>query len=91
MNDFVTSLIRTWTPIIAGTLIGWGIAQGLPVDKSMEAGLTALLAAGLSGLYYLAVRLAEQRWPAAGWLLGVAKPPAYPVPPAVPARVPPAG
>lgn len=77
MNSFVTSLIRTYTPIVAGTVIGWAITLGLPVTVADKAGLTAVLAAAASGLYYLAVRLAEQKWPQLGWLLGKPATPVY--------------
>jgi hypothetical protein len=77
MSSFVTSLIRTWTPIVAGAIIGWAITAGLPVTQADKAGLTAVLAGVASALYYLAVREAEKRWPEVGWLLGVPKPPVY--------------
>ena len=73
MNDLITSLIRTWTPIIVGQLAGFLTAQGLDVGVDAIAGLTAFLGALFSALYYLAARLLERRFPQAGILLGKAK------------------
>jgi hypothetical protein len=77
MSSFVTSLIRTWTPILAGAILGWAITVGLPVTQADKAGLTAVLTAVAGGLYYLAVRSLERRWPALGWLLGKPAAPVY--------------
>jgi hypothetical protein len=73
MNDLVTSLIRTWTPIIVGQIAGYLAATGIDVDANAIAGLTAFLGALFSGLYYLVVRLIERKYPQAGILLGKAK------------------
>jgi hypothetical protein len=77
LNDFVTSLIRTWVPIIVGSIIGWLAARGINIDAQAVAGLAAFLAAVFSGLYYLVIRLIERRYPGAGALLGSAKRPEY--------------
>lgn len=80
MNDLITSLIRTWTPIIVGQLAGFLTAQGLDVGVDAIAGLTAFLGALFSALYYLVVRLIERKFPQAGVLLGVAKKVEYSAP-----------
>jgi hypothetical protein len=43
-----------------------------------EADLTTAVTALVTGVYYVAARLLEQRWPAAGVLLGSRRQPAYP-------------
>lgn len=80
MNDLITSLIRTWTPIIVGQIIGFLTAQGIDVGVDAIAGLTAFLGALFSGLYYLIVRLIERKYPQAGILLGRAKKVEYSAP-----------
>lgn len=80
MNDLITSLIRTWTPIIVGQLAGFLTAQGLDVGVDAIAGLTAFLGALFSAVYYLAVRLLERKFPQAGILLGSAKKVEYSAP-----------
>lgn len=77
MSDFVTSLIRTWTPIIVGSIVGWLASHGLDVSAEDAVGLTAFLTAVFSGLYYLVVRLIERKYPSAGALLGSTKKPEY--------------
>lgn len=72
MNDLVRSLVRTYVPVVVGLLVTWGV---LPSNLSEEAGAVAM--ALVTGLYYLAVRLAERRWPILGWLLGSPRQPSY--------------
>ena len=76
MSDFLTSLIRTWVPILVGYLVSLGL---LPASLSDSA--TAAFTALVIGVYYALVRVLETRWPAFGWLLGSPKKPTY-VPPA---------
>jgi uncharacterized membrane protein (DUF441 family) len=77
MGDFVTSLIRTYVPIIVGAIISYLATKGLTLDESAAAGLTAFLTALFSGGYYLIVRLLEQKFPQVGILLGSTKKPEY--------------
>jgi hypothetical protein len=79
VNDFATSIIRTYTPIIVGSVIGWLAARGVSISAEGAAGLAAFLAAAFSAFYYLVIRLIERKYPGAGALLGVAKRPEYPV------------
>lgn len=72
MGDLVTSLIRTYTPLIVGFAVSAGL---LPDTMSDQA--TLALSGVVSGVFYAVVRLAEKKWPAAGWLLGAAKKPTY--------------
>lgn len=77
MNNIATSVIRTVVPAIVGAVVAWLVARGVEVDPATEAQLVAALTALLTGVYYALVRLAERRWPEAGWLLGTAKQPTY--------------
>lgn len=84
-SDLVPSLIRTWTPIGVGAVVSWAATQGLSVSDSTKTGLVALLTAVISGAYYALVRVAEQKWPQLGWLLGSPSQPSYaPKEPATP-------
>lgn len=71
MNDLIVSMIRTWVPVLVGWLV---TTLGLDVDSASTA---AALVAALSAGYYLVVRVVEQRWAPAGWLLGRKAPPTY--------------
>lgn len=78
MNDYVLSLVRTWTPIAVGAVLSWlavkyGIAVPESISNEVTVGLTAALIAG----YYALVRGLEKRWPAFGKLLGSVKKPVY--------------
>lgn len=77
MNDLATSIIRTIVPTVVGAVIAWLVARGVTVDPATEAQLTAALVAVLTGVYYALARLAERKWPNAGWLLGTPKQPTY--------------
>lgn len=88
MTDYLASLIRTYVPVGVGAALAWIASRtGVVIDESTAAGGVAFFGAVLTGLYYAAVRALEARFPAVGFLLGVAKPPVYPepyVPPAPP-------
>lgn len=75
LYDTLASLWRTAVPLIVGTLVAWLAHAGLHVDS---AGATAWLTAAFSGVYYALFRVLEahvsSKW---GWLLGLARPPAY--------------
>lgn len=77
MTNFVTSLIRTWTPIIVGAFVSWLLTLGIDVDADTQAALIISVTALLQGLYYLVVRLLEKKWPKIGVLLGSLKTPEY--------------
>lgn len=77
MKDYIDSLIRTWVPLIVGPGLLW-LSTRLGVDLSDLEGPAVTLVTGLAaGVYYALVRLAERRWPSAGWLLGKAGSPRY--------------
>lgn len=77
MNNFVTSQIRTYTPIIVGALVAWLTSLSLQLDAETQSGLIVVLTGVLQAVYYLIARLLEKRWPQLGVLLGSAKTPTY--------------
>ena len=77
MNDWITSLIRTWVPTAVGIVVAFLVAQGVDLDQAAELQLSGGLVAVVTGVYYAVVRAAENKWPAFGYLLGVAKAPTY--------------
>lgn len=76
-NDLVPSLIRTYVPIIVGTIAAFLTAHSMTLDPSSIAGLTAFLSGLFNALYYLVARVLESRYPRLGWLLGSPKQPIY--------------
>ncbi|MGW4691013.1 hypothetical protein ACWEO1_01335 [Kitasatospora cineracea] len=75
MNLFL-SLIRTGVPALAGWLVTLGAKYGLGLDP---AALSGLLTAVVGFVYFAVFRFAEEHLsPKFGWLLGYARPPAYP-------------
>lgn len=77
MSTFVTSLIRTVVPMCVGALAAWLLQIGIGLPDTAFTALEATLTVGLGATYYAGVRRLEQRWPAAGWLLGAAVQPVY--------------
>ena len=68
------SLIRTIVPIAVGSLVGWLATRGVEVDAST---IIPTVDAILAAVYYGVVSAVEQKWPAAGWLLGYPGAPSY--------------
>ena len=77
MSTFVTSLIRTIVPMGVGALAAWLLQIGVGLPETAFTALEGTLTVGLGAAYYTGVRWLEQRWPAAGWLLGAAVQPVY--------------
>ena len=75
MNTLALSLIRTYAPILVGALASWLLTVGLDIDSETQAGLVIFLTGLLQAVYYTVVRVAEQRFPGIGVLLGAAKSP----------------
>ena len=77
MNDKIISFIRTYVPILVGSLLSILARWGLDVDSgtalALSTAITGLFIAG----YYTVARLLEARYPKLGVLLGVPKAPAY--------------
>jgi hypothetical protein len=86
LSNNIVSLIRTYTPALIGLVAGWAVAKGLPVSTSAEVALTPVLSGAFIAVYYAGARYLESRWPAFGWLLGVAKQPTYVGPLVIPVR-----
>lgn len=77
MNNFVTSLIRTYVPIAVGALISYLAVRGITLDANAVAGLVTFFTALLQALYYLAARLLEKKVPKLSILLGSSAQPVY--------------
>ena len=71
MTDLAPSLIRTLVPLVAGPVIA---RFGFDVT---DPDTLALATAVFGWLYYVLVRLIETKYPSFGYLLGIAKAPAY--------------
>lgn len=80
-KDLAVSIVRDVAGKVVGGVLGAAAAAGVTVPAELSKALTAAVFAVLivSGqvLYYVLVRLAEQRWPAVGRLLGAARAPSY--------------
>lgn len=74
LSDYGRSVIRTIVPLFVGSAVGWLATKGIEIDRA--AVITAVDTA-IGGLYYIAIRAAERRWPQAGWLLGAPGAPVY--------------
>lgn len=83
---FVPSLIRTYSPIAVGAVVTFLARKwGILIDEQTSADLTLALGGLAMALYYTLVRIIEQKVPQLGWLIGLAKAPAYsPAPAAQP-------
>lgn len=68
------SIIRTVVPIIVGSVIAWLAARGVKVD---EATILPAVDAIVAAAYYAVIRMVEDKWPKAGWLLGSPGAPSY--------------
>lgn len=77
MNDFITSLVRTYVPIGVGAIASYLLTKGIELDANAQLGLVTFLTALSQGVYYLAARLLEQKFPQLGFLLGSSKKPEY--------------
>lgn len=79
MNDQMPAYLRTFAPLIVawlGTLLA---KRGMEIDSTL---LEALVGVGIGALYYTLVRQAEKHKAWLGWLLLMAKQPAYSTEPA---------
>lgn len=73
-SDLGVSTVRTLVPVIVGLAVAWLAKAGVTIDNAT---LSHAIDAIAVGAYYAATRALEARWPAAGWLLGIAKAPTY--------------
>lgn len=78
MSQYVISVIRTWVPVLMGSLAGWLLVTfGIEVPKEAQEELTLLIGGAAIALYYALVRWLEQKFPNVGILLGYIKQPVY--------------
>lgn len=78
LRSFLPSVLRTVVPLLVGYFAAWPVAGwfGLQDDQ-----VTALVTVLVTAAYYLLVRVVETYVePNAGWLLGWAGRPVYPLP-----------
>ena len=78
LNDFITSQIRTWVPLLVAFIVNILGTNGVIIPEEASAGLTAFLSALAGGVWYLVARILETKFGAKwGLLLGVPKQPEY--------------
>lgn len=88
MNNVATSVIRTVCATVLGYAFAWLLSKGVNIGETERGQITAWFILTSQGVVYAVIRWAEARWPAVGWLLGIAKAPGYSsadAPPAQPA------
>jgi len=71
-RDLLTSLKRTVVPMVVGAVAATGVGPYIDLEA-----LALVLGSGISVVYYAVVRLAEEKAPAAGILLGAGHKPSY--------------
>ena len=55
----VMSLVRTFVPVVVGSVLAWFATKGIVADPSLETALTVALTGALTFVYYTVVRLLE--------------------------------
>ena len=53
------SLVRTFVPVVVGSVLAWFAAKGIPVDPDLETTMTVALTGVATFVYYAVVRLLE--------------------------------
>ncbi len=75
VGSLLPSVLRTFVPLIVGAVISILARLGDTVDSDA---VTTIVTAGITGVYYLVVRVLEYRVkPQFGWLLGYPAQPTY--------------
>lgn len=78
IKNFIIGIIRTATPIVAGTVLTFLTNAGLELPEEIKQELSFIIFGVMSLAYYAAARALEEFVaPKFGWLLGVAKAPVY--------------
>ena len=78
MTNFVTSLVRTYVPILVGSVLSFlAVKYGFAVEPDVQNQLVAGLTGVVIAAYYLLVRLLERKFPQLGVLLGSTQKPVY--------------
>lgn len=73
MAELSPALVRTLVPIVIGPLV----ARFFPGVNVEDPNTLLLVSGAVSYLYYVLIRLCETKYPKLGYLLGIAKAPAY--------------
>lgn len=73
-TDVGTALVRTIAPYATAYVVARLTKLGVAANAEEVNAQVALV---LGSAWYAIVRALEERWPKAGWLLGVAKTPEY--------------
>ena len=71
------SLVRTYSPWIVGTVVGWLSTFGVPLDDELKPAMLTLVMLLTGAIYYLIIRVLERLKPKFGWLLGSTQQPTY--------------
>ena len=67
----VMSLVRTFVPVVVGSVLAWFATKGIVADPDLETTLTVALTGAATFVYYAVVRFLETKVsPKFGWLLG---------------------
>lgn len=78
MTNFVTSLVRTYVPILVGSVLSFlAVKYGFAVEPDVQNQLVAGLTGVVIAAYYLLARLLERKFPQLGVLLGSTQKPVY--------------
>lgn len=83
ISDTMAGIIRTAVPAVVGAGVAFAAAHGIAVDTNTVNQLVYMLTPLFIAVYYAAVRLLENKFPQAGWLLGFPASPSYATTPAV--------
>ena len=75
-NDYITSMIRTWVPIVVGSLIA-AAAERFGITDIDSAQVSTAVTGIIIAVYYAIVRWLEQKRPSLGILLGRRTSPSY--------------
>lgn len=85
MPALITSLVRTWSALVAGFIISlpgvpWALSLfNVDTERATQV-VSGLASLAFAAVWYFVVRALEARWPKLGVLLGVPVPPVYPKP-----------
>lgn len=69
-----TGVLRTVTPFVTVYIVAWLTDNNIAADSTQ---VNAAVVTIGGSLWYSVVRILEQRWPKAGWLIGSPKAPVY--------------
>lgn len=77
LSDTAIAAIRTFVPLVVGSLISWLLTMNVVLDAATEASLTTALTAIVTAVYWSVVTWASKKLPILGWLLGYPSTPTY--------------